>query len=122
VRQRSRVEDLAHGSEEKADPALEGEVGIGESGRVLPALEPLGGRLAGGQQEGDEANQLAHGDVANAQSYDLQQFAQAFSDLRMHQRGAVGQDGVGVVETGVEPLVRKALDHLSHNTRRQQVA
>ncbi len=68
MRKRSRIEDLTDCLKENPDTAFEGEVGIGKPSCILAALETLDGLLPTGQQEGNEANQLAHGYMAEAGS------------------------------------------------------
>ena len=73
-------------------------------------------------REGDKANQLAHGDVAQAQTDDFKQLAKSVHDLRVGQRHAVGQDGIGRIEAGVESLVSEARHYLADDGRHEQVA
>ena len=120
--ERRGIEDLPNRREEQANSALEGKVGVREAGRVLAALQPLGRSLAGGEQERDEADELAHGDVAEAEADHVEQLSETFRHLRVLEGGSVSEDRVGLVEAGVEPLVGQALDHARDDTRCQQVA
>ena len=67
-------------------------------------------------------DQLTHADVAQPHADDVQQLREAFHDLRLHQRGAVGQDGIRFIQSGVEPVIRQTPDHLADHGRRQQIA